>query len=271
MKSEKSRDSSFEQKASHPSIIRQGCDGSVLLDSTSSIDSEKNAKPNFQSARGFDVVDEIKEAVDKACGKPLVSCADILAVAARDSVVALGGPTWEVLLGRRDSTTASRKAADANIPAPTFNLSQLIRNFKKHGLDEKDLVVLSGGHAIGYARCVFYRDHIHNDSNIDHKFARKLKKICKRNGGDFNLAPLDPTSPANFDTNYFSNLVLKRGLLHSDQQLFNGGSTDALVEFYSFDTEAFYKDFANSMIKMGNIKPLSGDQGEIRVNCRKVN
>ncbi|RZC19011.1 Peroxidase 52 [Glycine soja] len=65
-----------------------GCDGSILLDSTSSIDSEKNAAANLQSARGFEVVDDIKKAVDEACGKPVVSCADILAVAARDSVVA---------------------------------------------------------------------------------------------------------------------------------------------------------------------------------------
>nr|AFK43418.1 unknown [Medicago truncatula] len=71
-----------------------GCDGSILLDSTPSMDSEKNANPNINSARGFEVVDEIKDAVDKACGKPVVSCADILAIAARDSVVALGGPSW---------------------------------------------------------------------------------------------------------------------------------------------------------------------------------
>jgi peroxidase len=51
------------------------------------MDSEKNANPNIQSARGFEVVDAIKQAVDEACGKPVVSCADILAIAARDSVV----------------------------------------------------------------------------------------------------------------------------------------------------------------------------------------
>ncbi|RZC19009.1 Cationic peroxidase 1 isoform B [Glycine soja] len=240
-----------------------GCDGSILLDSTSSIDSEKNAAANLQSARGFEVVDDIKKAVDEACGKPVVSCADILAVAARDSVVALGGPSWKVRLGRRDSTTASREAADASIPAPFFSLSELITNFKNHGLDEKDLVVLSGGHSIGFARCVTFKDHIYNDSNIDPHFAQQLKYICPTNGGDSNLSPLDSTA-AKFDINYYSNLVQKKGLLHSDQELFNGGSTDELVKEYSDDTEDFYEDFANSMIKMGNIQSLTGNQGMLK-------
>ena len=182
----------------------------------------------------------------------------------------LGGPSWKVRLGRRDSTTASREAADASIPAPFFSLSELITNFKNHGLDEKDLVVLSGGHSIGFARCVTFKDHIYNDSNIDPNFAQQLRYICPTNGGDSNLSPLDSTA-AKFDINYYSNLVQKKGLLHSDQELFNGGSTDELVKEYSDDTEDFYEDFANSMIKMGNIQPLTGNQGEIRVNCRNVN
>ncbi|PNY11618.1 peroxidase [Trifolium pratense] len=248
-----------------------GCDGSILLDSTPSMESEKNANPNINSARGFEVVDEIKQAVDEACGKPVVSCADILAIAARDSVVELGGPSWNVKLGRKDSTTASRADADANIPGPSFSLSQLIKNFDNHGLNEKDLVALSGAHTIGFSRCLLFRDRIYNDNNINTYFAKQLQNICPREGGDSNLAPLDSVSPAKFDVAYYADLIKKKGVLHSDQELLNGGSTSALVKKYRQDTGAFYYDFVKSMIKMGNIKPLVGSQGEVRCNCRKAN
>ena len=75
-------------------IILQGCDGSLLLDSTSKFESEKNARGNLNSVRGFEVVDQIKAEVDRVCGRPVVSCADILAVAARDSVVAVNSKLY---------------------------------------------------------------------------------------------------------------------------------------------------------------------------------
>lgn len=67
----------------------QGCDGSILLDDTPFFTGEKNAAPNVNSARGFDVIDRIKAAVNIACRGNVVSCADIVAVAARDSIVAV--------------------------------------------------------------------------------------------------------------------------------------------------------------------------------------
>uniref|UniRef100_A0A7N0T9L9 Peroxidase n=1 Tax=Kalanchoe fedtschenkoi TaxID=63787 RepID=A0A7N0T9L9_KALFE len=249
----------------------QGCDASVLLDDSSSIDSEKNAGPNQNSIRGFNVVDRIKAAVDKACGGSVVSCADILTLAARDSVVALGGPSWVVPLGRRDSTTANRTLANTNLPAPSSDLSTLLTSFKNQGLDERDLVALSGGHTIGFAQCGTFKDHIYNDTDIHPQFARNRQATCPRSGGDSNLAPLDPTA-AKFDTNYFTGLTKRTGLLHSDQALYgNGSSTSALVKKYSANKALFYSDFGKSMIKMGNIKPLTGNKGQIRKNCRRVN
>lgn len=67
----------------------QGCDGSILLDDTDDMVGEKMAKPNNNSARGYEVIDTIKSAVNTVCLGNVVSCADILAVAARDSIVAV--------------------------------------------------------------------------------------------------------------------------------------------------------------------------------------
>lgn len=71
-----------------PKFDDQGCDGSVLLDDTATLIGEKTAKQNNNSLRGFDVIDSIKAQVEAKCPQ-VVSCADILAVAARDSVVAV--------------------------------------------------------------------------------------------------------------------------------------------------------------------------------------
>nr|CAB3500886.1 unnamed protein product [Digitaria exilis] len=249
-----------------------GCDGSILLDDTPFFTGEKSASPNVNSVRGFEVIDRIKAAVNAACRGNVVSCADIVAVAARDSVVALGGPSYNVPVGRRDARTASQAAANSSIPAPTFNLDRLASSFATHGLSLKDLVVLSGGHTLGFSRCTNFRDRLYNETaTLDGALAASLRAVCPRptGSGDDDLAPLDPT-PARFDGAYHASLLRGRGVLHSDQQLV-GGVTDALVRFYAANGEAFRRDFAEGMVRMSSISPLTGNSGEIRYSCRKVN
>ncbi|KAF2296884.1 hypothetical protein GH714_011007 [Hevea brasiliensis] len=197
--------------------LKQGCDASVLLDDVSpSFTGEKTASPNANSLRGFEVIDSIKSQVESIC-PGVVSCADILAVAARDSV-------------------ASVRA-----------------------------------HTTGQARCLMFRSRVYNETNIDSTLATSLKSSCPSTGNDTNLSPLDATSPVIFDNAYFTNLVNNKGLLHSDQQLFSGGSTDSQVKTYSTNPVTFYTDFANAILKMGKLSPLTGTDGQIRTNCRKVN
>ncbi|KQJ92569.1 hypothetical protein BRADI_4g44510v3 [Brachypodium distachyon] len=253
----------------------QGCDGSLLLDDTAGFQGEKTAAPNNGSVRGFEVVDDAKAAVERIC-PGVVSCADVLALAARDSVVLKmwcrlafarpAGPSWEVKLGRRDSTTASFAGANANMPAATSGLRELTDLFANQGLSQKDMVALSGSHTLGQARCVNF--------DIDSGFAGTHRSSCSSNSvsGDGNsLAPLDLQTPLVFENNYYKNLVDRKGLLHSDQELFNGGVTDQQVRSYVDNQSVFFADFLAGMIKLGDISPLTGTNGQIRKNCRRIN
>nr|XP_004298191.2 PREDICTED: lignin-forming anionic peroxidase-like [Fragaria vesca subsp. vesca] len=251
----------------------QGCDASILLDDTASITGEKTARPNLNSVRGYGVIDNAKAAVEKLC-PGVVSCADIVAVAARDASVAVGGPDWAVKLGRRDSTTASKTLAESSLPSFLDSLESLTNRLAGLGLNVRDLVALSGAHSIGQAQCFTFRDRIYNEtSDIDANFARTRGRRCPAaaNDGNANLAPLDLVTPNQLDNNYFKNLIQKKGLLASDQVLFSGGSTDSVVSEYSSKPAKFKADFATAMIKMGNINPLTGSNGQIRRICSALN
>nr|ALY05850.1 peroxidase [Fraxinus mandshurica] len=257
----------------------QGCDASILLDDSATIVSEKNSGPNKNSIRGFEVIDEIKAKLETVCPHT-VSCADIIALAARDSVVLSGGPHWEVPLGRRDSKTASLSRSNTDIPAPNSTIKTLITKFKRQSLDIEDLVALSGGHTIGVARCVTFRQRLYNqngnnqpDATLEKTYYNGLQKICPKVGGDNNISPLDFASPVKFDNTYFKLILWGKGLLNSDEVLLTGNmrQTMELVKSYAEDEALFFHQFVKSMVKMGNISPLTGSKGEIRKNCHLMN
>lgn len=255
-----------------------GCDGSVLLDGS---DGEKSALPNLNSVRGFDVVDTIKSSVESAC-PGVVSCADILAIAARDSVLLSGGNTWKVFLGRRDGLVANQTGANNGLPFPTDSLDTITQKFANVGLNQTDVVSLSGAHTIGLARCTTFSSRLFNfsgtgaaDSTMDTELVSDLQTLCPQSGDGNTTTSLDQNSTDLFDNHYFKNLLVGKGLLSSDQILFTGdaaaSTTKSLVQNYSSDSGLFFSDFTNSMIKMGNINPKTGSNGEIRTNCRVVN
>ncbi|KAF6999392.1 hypothetical protein CFC21_015428 [Triticum aestivum] len=259
----------------------QGCDASVLLNETSVGGNERGAFGNVGSLRGFEVIEQIKKDVEAVCKKPysnnpVVSCADILAVAARDSVVALGGPTWEVQLGRKDSANATVALANANLPGPFLDVAGLKASFAGKGLNLTDMVALSGGHTIGMAQCKNFRSRLYTEPNIDSTFQDKLNDTCTPSGNDNSLAPLDdtatPPTQDMFDNAYFLNLQSNKGLLHSDQALYNAtatsGDTEVIVNSFASAQAVFFKAFASAMVKMSNLGPSPGSpQGQIRKEC----
>ncbi|KAI4334665.1 hypothetical protein L6164_013383 [Bauhinia variegata] len=256
-----------------------GCDGSVLLDGGD--DSEKSARPNLNSLRGFEVLDTIKSSVESACSG-VVSCADILAISARDSVVLSGGPSWSVLLGRRDGTISNGTLANSALPSPFEDVDTIISKFNNVGLNLTDVVALSGAHTIGRSRCVFFSNRLFNfsgtgaaDATLDTDMLTDLQTLCPQNGDGNTTAVLDRNSVDLFDNHYFQNLLNGKGLLSSDQILFSSDAANStskpFVLSYSNNSFLFLRDFVNSMIRMGNINLKTGTDGEIRKNCRVVN
>ncbi|XP_057530090.1 peroxidase 11 [Amaranthus tricolor] len=259
----------------------QGCDASVLLDDTVTLKGEKKTSQNKQSLRGFKIMDRIKVMVESEC-PGVVSCADILTLAARDAVILVGGPYWDVPLGRKDARTTNHELADANIPGANEGLLSLIAKFAYQGLSVTDLVALSGAHTIGMARCENFKARIYGDFKstsgndlISETHLNNLRSICPAIGGNNNVSALDYETPNLFDNSYYQILLKGEGLLNSDQELYSsvfGVETRHLVQKYAEDPLEFFKQFAESMVKMGNItNDDSFVNGEVRNNCRFVN
>ncbi|KAI3961725.1 hypothetical protein MKW92_004617 [Papaver armeniacum] len=259
----------------HDCFVR-GCDGSVLLNSTSTNQTEKAAVPNL-SLRGFNIIDAAKAAVEKVC-PGVVSCADILALSARDSVAMIKGPWWNVPTGRRDGRVSTIGDAFIHLPPPSFNVTQLKASFASKGLNAKDHAVLSGGHTIGIANCAGFSQRLYNftgkgdtDPTLDSEYVPRLKSKCKPNDFVTN-AEMDPGSFKTFDSSYYKLVAKRRGLFTSDAALLNDPETKAYVRSQASNNgPTFFKDFAVSMEKMNTIEVLTGNAGEIRKHCAFIN
>ncbi|KAM1529069.1 peroxidase 64-like [Malus sylvestris] len=254
----------------HDCFIR-GCDASVLLDSTRGNKAEKDGPPNI-SLHAFYVIDNAKKQVEASC-PGVVSCADILALAARDAVVQSGGPNWAVPKGRKDGRT-SKASESVQLPGPTFNISQLQQSFFQRGLSLNDLVALSGGHTLGFAHCSSFQNRIYNfnatrdvDPTLRPYFAASLRNTCPIKNRPRNAGATMDSSSTIFDNTYFKLILQGKSLFSSDQALVSIPRTKGLVTKFASSNQAFSDAFVMSMIKMSN---LNGGQ-EIRKDCRVVN
>ncbi|XP_009352323.2 peroxidase 24-like [Pyrus x bretschneideri] len=257
----------------HDCFVR-GCDASLLLDSIRGNPAEKEAIQN-SNIRGYEVIDEIKTRLEEKC-PGIVSCADILALVARDAVsYQFGRPMWQVLTGRKDGRVSLSSEASINLPSAGANFTTLNQQFIGLGLNIIDLVALSGAHTIGVAHCAVFQRRLNVtgkgdiDPTLDPDYAEFLRKQCTNPGV---AVALDANSSASFDSHYFAGLRQNKGLLRSDAALLTDRRSAYIVRrFEKFPVFMTY--FGNSMKKMGSIGVITREEdgGEIRKNCRVVN
>lgn len=255
----------------------QGCDASVLVNSTEGNKAEKDAIPNF-TLRGFGLIDTLKSLVEAEC-PGVVSCADIIALSARDSIHAIGGPYWNVPTGRRDGRISRATDSLQSLPAPFHNLTTLLSRFGNVGLDANDLVLLSGAHTIGISHCSSITTRLYNfsgkgdtDPNLDSNYAKNLKTFkCKNINDNTTLVELDPGSRNTFDLGFYKQVLKRRALFQSDAALLDSSTTRSIIAKQLQSTQGFFVEFAKSIEKMGRINVKTGTEGEIRKHCARVN
>ncbi|KAF8695539.1 hypothetical protein HU200_037385 [Digitaria exilis] len=256
-----------------------GCEGSILLDSTANNTSEKDSPLN-QGVGGYEIVDAIKAKLEAAC-PGVVSCADTLALAARDSIRLSKGPFIPLPTGRRDGNRSVAADVALNSPPPGATMADIIALFaNKFNLTAKDVAVLSGAHTIGKARCSTVSPRLYNfggkkgasDPTLDANYTATLRGECKP-GDNATLVDLDPPTPTVFDTDYYALVAGKRGLLSTDAALLLDPATSAYVaaQANATSSDEFFSDFAKSFVAMSKLGVLTHQKGEIRQLCSKVN
>ncbi|XP_047981333.1 probable peroxidase 26 [Salvia hispanica] len=250
-----------------------GCDASILLDGPHT---EKTSGKN-SGLDGFVLIDKIKKVLEIRCPRA-VSCADILHLATRDALYFAGGPSYPVYLGRRDGMES--KASWVDLPSPAISIDQGIAYFKSKGLDDMDYATLLGAHTMGKTHCANLNDRLYNfnktrkpDPSIAKSRRDELRKQCPKT---LKKGQKDPTvfltdDQYRFSNKYYSNLVSNKAVLKVDQDLLQSYNTSQLALEYVAILEHLKQQFSLSISRLGGLKVLTGNQGEIRLNCRFTN
>lgn len=257
----------------------QGCDGSILIENGTN--AERHAF-GHQGVGGFEVIERAKAELEAVC-PGVVSCADIVALAARDAVALAQGPEYQVPTGRRDGRVSSVSLAD-DMPDVGDSIQQLKAKFLRKGLSDKDLVLLSAAHTIGTTACFFMTNRLYNfalsstgsDPQINPSFLPELKATCPRDGNVNVRLPIDRGSERTFDKQILQNIRDGFAVLESDARLYDDVSTRSVIDSYfgplsPFLGPSFEADFVESIIKMGVIDIKTGSAGGIRRTCASFN
>ncbi|XP_022637803.1 peroxidase 21 isoform X2 [Vigna radiata var. radiata] len=256
--------------------VSWSCDASLLLETArdGTLVSEQTSERSI-GMRNFKYVNTIKAAVEEECPFT-VSCADIIALSARDAISLLGGPSIEMKTGRRDSKQSYAKEVEDLIPNHNDSISVVLSRFQAIGIDVEATVALLGAHSVGRVHCVnlVHRLYPTVDTTLDPAHAEYLKRRCPTPNPDPKAVLYsrnDLKTPMIIDNNYYKNILEHKGLLLVDQELATDSRTAPYVQNMANDNQYFHQQFSRAVQLLSETNPLSGDQGEIRKDCRYLN
>jgi peroxidase len=261
--------------------VSQACDASILLEAAAAPGgaSEMQAGSNG-GVRRLEWIEGVKAAVEAEC-PGAVSCADVVAMSARDAVALSGGPDVRLPLGRLDATPATMTAAmtaasemtaaaaaEAALPAANVSVTAALRLFPD--MDAAEAVALLGAHTLGVAHCNSFADRLFpaRDPTMNFLLANALRARCSLPvSAAASFAALDSTN-LRFDSAYFRDLLNGRGLLRIDSALALHPRTQPHVRRFAADPPAFFAAFSSAFVKLTS---KVASHGEVRINCRRPN
>ncbi|KAL0545005.1 hypothetical protein IC582_020139 [Cucumis melo] len=260
----------------HDCMVKS-CDASLLLEMKNEegvVISEMKSPRSF-GIRNLKYVNKIKQVLENECPNT-VSCADIMALAARDAIVLLGGLEMEMKTGRRDSKESYGEMVEEFIPNHNDSLSLVLSRFQDIGIDAEATVALLGAHSMGRVHCVNLVNRLYPtvDPTLDPNHALYLKKRCPNPNPDpkaVQYARNDLESPLVVDNNYYRNVLDHKALLLVDQKLGSSPITLPYVQQMASNNTYFLAQFARALLLLSENNPLTDDQGEIRKDCRRIN
>ena len=220
------------------------------------------------------MIDAAKRALEKVC-PGTVSCADVVAFAARDASDLLSGSRIRFAMpGGRLDGRRSLESQTGVLPPPFANLGTLTARFAANGLGVEDLVVLSGAHSVGRSHCSsFVAERIASPSDMDAALVTQLRRQCPASPslGNDPVVAEDAVTPNALENQYYRNLLDRKVLFMSDAALMSSAQTAGMVRGLARPDGTWEKKFAAATVKLASIGVKTGSDGEIRKKCRVVN
>ncbi|EFJ13928.1 hypothetical protein SELMODRAFT_156990 [Selaginella moellendorffii] len=175
-----------------------------------------------------------------------VSYADLFQLASATAIEMAGGPRIPMRYGRVDTVGPEQCPKEGNLPSagPPNPSEHLRKVFHRMGLDDKDIVALSGAHTLGRSR------------PERSGWGKKETKYTKDGPG----APGGQSWTVEwlkFDNSYFKDIKEKRDedllVLPTDAVLFEDPGFKEHAELYAKDQDAFFKDYAQAHAKLSEL------------------